>query len=43
VKRIHNSVLSTAEEYSRPHDDVAGANIAGFLKVGDAMFDESPI
>jgi len=41
--RIHETVLRTAEEYDRPGDYVAGANIAGFVKVGDAMLDESPI
>ncbi len=41
--RIHETVLRTAEEYDRPGDYVAGANIAAFVKVGDAMLDESPI
>ncbi|MGA2836593.1 MAG: NADP-specific glutamate dehydrogenase [Acidimicrobiales bacterium] len=41
--RIHETVLRTAEEYDRPGDYVSGANIAGFVKVGDAMLDESPI
>ncbi len=43
MKRIHHTVLETAEEYDRPGHYVDGANIAGFLKVGDAMLDESPI
>ena len=43
MRRIHESVLQAAEEYGRPGDYVAGANIAGFVKVGDAMLDESPI
>ena len=43
MKRIHETILQTAEEYDRPGDYVAGANIAGFVKVGDAMLDESPI
>jgi len=43
MRRIHETVLQTAEEYDRPGDYVAGANIAGFVKVGDAMLDESPI
>ena len=34
---IHNTVAATAEEYGRPGDYVAGANIAGFKKVADAM------
>jgi glutamate dehydrogenase (NADP+) len=43
MRRIHDTVLQTADEYDRPGDYVAGANIAGFVKVGDAMLDESPI
>ncbi len=43
MRRIHETVLRTAEEYERPGDYVAGANIAGFVKVADAMLDESPI
>lgn len=43
MRRIHETVLQTAVEYDRPGDYVAGANIAGFVKVGDAMLDESPI
>ena len=34
---IHNSCLSAAEEYGYGQDYVIGANIAGFLKVADAM------
>ncbi len=43
MRRIHETVLRTAEEYDRPGDYVSGANIAGFVKVADAMLDESPI
>jgi glutamate dehydrogenase (NADP+) len=43
MRRIHTSVLDAAVEYDRPGDYIAGANIAGFVKVGDAMLDESPI
>ncbi len=43
MRRIHETVLRTAAEYDRPGDYVAGANIAGFVKVADAMLDESPI
>ena len=43
MKRIHETVRETAEEYDEPGDYVAGANIAGFVKVADAMLDESPI
>lgn len=34
---IHNSCHQTAEEYGAPGDYVLGANIAGFLRVADAM------
>src|SRR5664279_4919287 len=43
MRRIHDTVRQTAEEYDRPGDYMAGANIAGFVKVADAMLDESPI
>ena len=43
MSRIHETVLQTAEEYDRPGNYVVGSNIAGFVKVGDAMLDESPI
>lgn len=43
IAHIHDSVCRTAEEYERPGDYVLGANIAGFVKVADAMLDESPI
>ncbi|SHX06674.1 glutamate dehydrogenase [Mycobacteroides abscessus subsp. abscessus] len=36
---IHDTCASTAEEYGRPGDYVVGANIAGFVKVADAMLD----
>lgn len=34
---IHESCASSAEEYGTPGDYVAGANIAGFRRVADAM------
>ena len=34
---------AAAEEYGHPTDYVLGANIAGFVKVADAMVDESTI
>ncbi|MGC9070568.1 MAG: NADP-specific glutamate dehydrogenase [Elusimicrobiales bacterium] len=37
MKRIHDTCLETSEEYGRKGDYVMGANIAGFLKVADAM------
>jgi glutamate dehydrogenase (NADP+) len=43
MMRIHETVRATAEEYDQPGNYVAGANIAGFVKVADAMLDESPV
>ena len=37
MKGIYASVAKAAEDYGVPGDLVAGANIAGFLKVADAM------
>ncbi|ACZ31314.1 Glutamate dehydrogenase (NADP(+)) [Xylanimonas cellulosilytica DSM 15894] len=34
---IHDQCLATADEYGTPGNYVAGANIAGFTKVADAM------
>ncbi|MFI8567734.1 NADP-specific glutamate dehydrogenase [Rhodococcus sp. NPDC078407] len=34
---IHHRTIATAEEYGKPGDYVHGANIAGFIKVADAM------
>ncbi len=38
--RIHNTCITTAEKYGTPGNYVNGANIAGFLKVADAMLDQ---
>ncbi|MBO0679342.1 NADP-specific glutamate dehydrogenase [Mycolicibacterium sp. S2-37] len=35
--RIHDSCLRTADEYGQPGNYAAGANIAGFIRVADAM------
>ena len=40
MKGIHESCLQAAAAYGRPGNYVAGANIAGFLKVADAMIDQ---
>jgi glutamate dehydrogenase (NADP+) len=40
VKSIHKQVKETAEEYGTPGNYVNGANIAGFIKVADAMLDQ---
>ena len=37
MRGIHDRCLETAEEYGTPGDYVAGANIAGFIQVADAM------
>jgi glutamate dehydrogenase (NADP+) len=37
MQHIHDTCRDTAEAYGRPGDLLAGANIAGFLKVADAM------
>jgi glutamate dehydrogenase (NADP+) len=37
MKSIHQSCLDAAETYGKKGDYVAGANIAGFLKVANAM------
>ena len=37
MKSIHQAASRAAEEYGRPGDYVTGANIAGFVKVADAM------
>jgi glutamate dehydrogenase (NADP+) len=37
VNAIHDSCAATAEEYGAPGNYVVGANIAGFVKVADAM------
>jgi glutamate dehydrogenase (NADP+) len=37
MARIHRTCLETAEEYAAPANYVAGANIAGFLRIGRAM------
>jgi glutamate dehydrogenase (NADP+) len=37
---IHKTCRETAEEYDAPGDYVVGANIAGFVKVAEAMLDQ---
>jgi glutamate dehydrogenase (NADP+) len=36
-------VAETADEYGVPGDYEIGANIAGFVKVADAMLDEGAV
>jgi glutamate dehydrogenase (NADP+) len=40
MKAIHKRCRETAEEYGSPGNYVDGANIAGFVKVADAMLDQ---
>jgi glutamate dehydrogenase (NADP+) len=40
MKNIHTICVRTAEKYGSPGNYVVGANIAGFLKVADAMLDQ---
>jgi glutamate dehydrogenase (NADP+) len=37
---IHKQCYDAAEEYDQPGNLVIGANIAGFVKVADAMLDQ---
>jgi glutamate dehydrogenase (NADP+) len=40
IKSIHQTCLDASEEYGVPGNYVAGANIAGFVKVVNAMLDQ---
>lgn len=40
MQNIHDNCLQTAAKYGKPGDYMAGANIAGFIKVADAMVAE---
>ena len=40
VKNIHQNCLVVAAEYGQPGNYLAGANIAGFVRVVDAMLDQ---
>ena len=40
MKNIYNNSVAAAEEYGCGYDLVAGANIAGFLKIADAMMQQ---
>jgi glutamate dehydrogenase (NADP+) len=43
VKSIHGACVHTAEQYGTPGNYVNGANIAGFIKVADAMIDQGVV
>jgi glutamate dehydrogenase (NADP+) len=40
MKSIHEACVTTADRFATPGNYVNGANIAGFLKVADAMMDQ---
>lgn len=40
MQSIHRAAYETAADYGQPHNYVLGANIAGFVKVADAMVDQ---
>jgi len=40
MTKIHETCLATADRFNTPGNYVNGANIAGFLKVADAMLDQ---
>ena len=43
MRSIHDQCRQTAIEYGREGDYVSGANIAGFVKVADAMLDQGVV
>jgi len=43
MKGIHESCVSASERFGTPGNYVNGANIAGFLKVADAMIDQGVV
>jgi glutamate dehydrogenase (NADP+) len=43
MRGIHRACLEAAERFGAPGDYAAGANIAGFLKVADAMMDQGVV
>lgn len=43
MKSIHHTCLAAAEQYGTPGNYMNGANIAGFVKVVDAMLDQGVV
>lgn len=43
MKTIHKCCMQTAEQYGTPFNYMNGANIAGFVKVADAMLDQGVV
>jgi glutamate dehydrogenase (NADP+) len=40
MERMYSTCMGVAQEYGTPDNYVNGANIAGFVKVADAMMDQ---
>ena len=43
MKQIHETCVTHGKQYGRPGNYVDGANIAGFMKVADAMLDQGVV
>jgi glutamate dehydrogenase (NADP+) len=43
MRAVYEQCRGTAEEYGQPGNYVVGANIAGFVKVADAMLDQGVV
>ena len=43
MKTIHSTCMDAAEQYGAPGDYEKGANIAGFVKVVNAMLDQGVV
>jgi glutamate dehydrogenase (NADP+) len=43
MEKIHQTCVDAAAYYGHPGDYLAGANIAGFVKVGNAMLDQGVV
>jgi glutamate dehydrogenase (NADP+) len=43
MKSIHETCVTTSDEFGTPGNYVNGANIGGFLKVADAMLDQGVV
>ncbi|MCK4306205.1 MAG: NADP-specific glutamate dehydrogenase [Candidatus Eisenbacteria sp.] len=43
MKSIHKACYETAKEFGTPGNYVNGANVAGFLKIADAMLDQGAV
>jgi len=43
MKSIHTASVEAAKEYGTPGNYVNGANIAGFIKVAEAMMDQGVV